>query len=80
MEPTTIDVTATWDPEARVWIAESDQLPGLILEAEQQEQLVEKVFEAVPDLLAGTDVARSARSGVLVRVISQVSRLVHVAA
>ncbi|MGH9394255.1 MAG: DUF1902 domain-containing protein, partial [Terriglobales bacterium] len=25
-----IRVRATWDPEARVWVAESDDVPGLV--------------------------------------------------
>ncbi len=27
-------VTAFWDDEAKVWVAESDEVPGLITEAE----------------------------------------------
>jgi predicted RNase H-like HicB family nuclease len=41
-----------WDDEASVWIAESEDLPGLILESDSFDTLVEKVKEAVPELLA----------------------------
>ncbi|MCL1958432.1 MAG: DUF1902 domain-containing protein [Spirochaetes bacterium] len=46
-----------WDDEASVWIAESQDLPGLILESESFDFLVERVKEAVPELLelCGTD-------------------------
>ena len=46
-----------WDDEASVWIAESQDLPGLILEFESFDFLVERVKEAVPELLelCGTD-------------------------
>ena len=41
----------TWDDEASVWIAESDDIPGLILEDDSFDNLVERVKIAVPDLL-----------------------------
>lgn len=41
----------TWDPEAAVWIAESDDVPGLVLESGSFDALVERVRIAVPELL-----------------------------
>jgi predicted RNase H-like HicB family nuclease len=43
-------ITLTWDDEASVWIAESDDIPGLILESESFDNLIERVKLAVPDL------------------------------
>ena len=40
-----------WDDEASVWIAESEDIPGLILESGSFDALVERVKVAVPDLL-----------------------------
>jgi len=40
-----------WDDEASVWIAESEDLPGLILESYSFDTLIEKVKKAVPELL-----------------------------
>ena len=40
-----------WDDEASVWIAESQDLPGLILESDSFDTLVERVKKAVPELL-----------------------------
>ena len=40
-----------WDDEASVWIAESEELPGLILESGSFDTLIERVKDAVPDLL-----------------------------
>jgi predicted RNase H-like HicB family nuclease len=40
-----------WDDEASVWIAESQDLPGLILESDSFDTLVERVKKTVPDLL-----------------------------
>ena len=46
-----IIVTLFWDEEASVWIAESEDVPGLILESGSFDALVERVKIAVPDLL-----------------------------
>ena len=40
-----------WDDEAKVWIATSENVPGLILEDESFDNLINRVFVAVPDLL-----------------------------
>ena len=44
-------ITLFWDEEASVWVAESQDLPGLILESSSFDKLVEKVKLAVPELL-----------------------------
>ena len=41
----------TWDPEAQVWTAESDDVPGLVLESGSFDALIERVRFAVPELL-----------------------------
>jgi len=46
-----ITVEATWDNEASVWVAESEDLPGLVTEAESPEALVEKLKVLIPELL-----------------------------
>lgn len=40
-----------WDNEAAVWIATSDDVPGLVLESESFDTLVERVRHAVPELI-----------------------------
>ncbi len=47
-----IVVSATWDVEAKVWIAESDQVPGLATGADTLAGLLEKLNVAIPELLA----------------------------
>jgi predicted RNase H-like HicB family nuclease len=47
-----IVVNATWDAEAKVWIAESEGVPGLATGADTLEELVEKLKVAIPELLA----------------------------
>ena len=44
-------VTLTWDSEASMWIATSDDVPGLVLESNSYDALIEKVKIAIPDLL-----------------------------
>lgn len=45
-------VQATWDDEAQVWIAVSEDVPGLCCEAASLEGLIDIVRGLVPDLLA----------------------------
>ena len=40
-----------WDPEALVWIADSEDVPGLVLEGASLPELVQRVRLAVPELL-----------------------------
>ena len=46
-----ICVNAFWDDEAKVWVATSDDVPGLATEAESSEQLIEKLRILIPELL-----------------------------
>ena len=45
------NVKLTWDNEANVWVATSDDIPGLALESNSYDALIEKVKFAVPELL-----------------------------
>ena len=40
-----------WDDEAHVWITDSNDVPGLFLESESFDMLIEKVRTAAPELL-----------------------------
>ena len=40
-----------WDNEAEVWIATSDESPGLILEYESADRLIQRVILAAPELI-----------------------------
>lgn len=46
-----IRVNALWDQEAKVWTAESDDVPGLVTEADTVEALTEKLRILIPELL-----------------------------
>jgi len=44
-------VTAEWDDEAKVWVASSDDVPGLATGAETLEGLIERLKIVIPELL-----------------------------
>jgi len=44
-------ISFTWDDEACVWVATSEDVPGLVLEHSSFDVLVERVRLAAPELL-----------------------------
>jgi len=44
-------VTAAWDDEARVWVATSEDIPGLVTEAKTLDDLYARVVAVAPELL-----------------------------
>ena len=44
-------INLTWDPEASVWVATSDDIPGLVLESGFFDALLKRVRFAAPELL-----------------------------
>ncbi len=44
-------VNFSWDEEAGVWIAQSDDIPGLVLESGSLDALMERVRYAAPELI-----------------------------
>ena len=46
-----IRVEAFWDEEAQVWVASSNDVPGLITEADTMEHLMQKLRVMIPELL-----------------------------
>ena len=44
-------VNFEYDNEAKVWIATSDDVTGLVLESESLDKLIEKVLNAAPELI-----------------------------
>ena len=45
-------INFTWDNEANVWIATSNDIPGLVLESGSFDALLERTRYAIPELLA----------------------------
>ena len=44
-------VLFTWDDEAGVWVATSPDIIGLVLESESLDNLMNRVKDAIPELL-----------------------------
>ena len=42
---------AEWDEEAQAWVATSDDVPGLVTEADTMEALLAKLRVLIPELL-----------------------------
>jgi putative cell wall-binding protein len=51
MAQTTYQVDAFWDAEATVWVATSEDVPGLATEADTIEALSQRLRQIIPDLL-----------------------------
>ena len=45
-------INLLWDSEAEVWLATSQDVPGLVLESGSFDALLERVKYAIPELLA----------------------------
>lgn len=51
MKDRCVVVHAAWDAEARVYVATSDDVPGLVTEADTVEALFEKLRVLIPELM-----------------------------
>ncbi len=45
------EIRAQWDGEAGVWVAESEDVPGLVAEADSPNVLAHKLRTLIPELL-----------------------------
>jgi predicted RNase H-like HicB family nuclease len=60
-----IRVDAEWDSEAGVWVAESEDVSGLVAEAETLEALTEKLRALIPELIELNHVRVTTNNGEL---------------
>jgi predicted RNase H-like HicB family nuclease len=51
-------VRAEWDEETQVWVATSDDVPGLATEGDSIELLIEKLKTLIPELLIENGMGR----------------------
>ena len=54
------NINFLWDTEAAVWVATSEDIPGLALESGSYDALIERVRFAVPELLELNGLQKSA--------------------
>lgn len=76
----TILVRANRDAEAGVWVAESPDLPGLIVEAGTSEELLAKLDDLIPELVAESGYDTGGLSEIPYVLMSEAVRKVRVAA
>ena len=77
--PKILFIRAEWDAEASVWVATSDDVPGLATEAETLEALSTKLEIMVPELLDanGCPAGPEVPFGLLARKFSIAYRSAH---
>lgn len=51
-------VNIAWDDEAYVWIATSEDIPGLVLESGSHDALIERLKTAIPEILEANHLPR----------------------
>ena len=52
-------IRAEWDDEAQVWVATSDDVPGLATEEETIEALIQKLKVIIPELMEANGTAEN---------------------
>ena len=56
-------VHCDWDADERVWVATSDDVPGLATGADTLDELIEKLKVVIPELLEANGVLNSGQQG-----------------
>jgi predicted RNase H-like HicB family nuclease len=64
-------VRCTWDPEAKVWVAESDDDPGLATGADTLDALVDKLKVVIPELLEANSLLSSDSDDIRLVVVAE---------
>ncbi|NJL51855.1 MAG: DUF1902 domain-containing protein [Hydrococcus sp. SU_1_0] len=73
-------IEAFWDSETRVWVAESDDVPGLVTEADTIEALTAKLRVMIPELLLFNDIVAAEYVGnITFELVSHRQELIQVA-
>lgn len=73
-------VNAEWDQEASVWIATSEDVPGLCAQAASLEELVEVVKGLVPELLEANQALPAEAGPIPLDFMARRQAFAHVAA
>ncbi|KYC38526.1 hypothetical protein WA1_35650 [Scytonema hofmannii PCC 7110] len=80
MTQITFNVEAFWDKDAEVWVATSDDVPGLVTEASTIEILTQKLREMLPELIILNSILPSDYVGsIAFELISHRQELIEVA-
>ena len=71
-----IRVKAILDPDGNVWVAKSDAVPGLALEAGHLEDLARELDIVIPELLALNNVSRTIEGDLKYRIEASLERTI----
>ena len=81
MNQVSCKIDAFWDVEAEVWVATSEEVPGLATEADTLESLTQKLRAMVPELLQLNNVLpENQASAITIELTSRRQETVRVAA
>ena len=73
-------VEAFWDEEAKVWVATSDDVPGLATEADNLDILTAKLRVMIPELMIANDIIPNNYTGQInLELITRRQELIEVA-
>lgn len=80
MEQTIYQIDAFWDVDASVWVATSQDVPGLVTEADTIETLSQKLRDIVPNLLLLNSIIPADYAGAIaIQLTSHRQELIEVA-
>ena len=72
-------VTAEWDDEAQVWVASSEDVPGLATGADTFEDLIQKLKVVIPELLVENGLLPAGAEAVPFEIRAERTEFAHVA-
>jgi predicted RNase H-like HicB family nuclease len=73
-------IQAFWDQEAEVWVAESQDILGLVTEAETLDQLTHKLKQVIPNLLIANHlIVKNHQQSIAFELITHRQELIQVA-
>ncbi|MEX0271424.1 DUF1902 domain-containing protein [Leptolyngbyaceae cyanobacterium UHCC 1019] len=79
MAQITYKVEAFWDAKAAVWVATSEDVPGLATEAETIEALMQKLRGIIPELIRLNRVVTPSMGAISFQLTSHRQELIEVA-
>jgi predicted RNase H-like HicB family nuclease len=72
-------ITAEWDDEGQVWVASSEDVPGLATGADTFEALIQKLKVVIPELLVENGLLPAGTEGVPFEIKAERTEFAHVA-
>lgn len=70
-------IRATWDDEASVWVATSEDVPGLVTEAPSLDALVPKLKAMIPELLDANGFGDVGDQDIPFKLVSELYEIAH---